>query len=592
MVWIADINDLQYYNLPVGADCYCETILKPSDMMLQGYLDFNGNGSYTVDIDVLSADGTILIANVTSSFNIYTARSPYNNRDFFVAKLNGFPDAMCNNPCFILKVTVTSGGTTYFLYYTERYCTPDCCLTVNDVTGGQDGLMSPIYISPTGNVYPFLMPHGIIQPPKPFPNPDPPIIDPDPQPPVLPSDPDGDCGKVYMQLVTWSDCYNAFSRRFYQAGTTWDGTPIQFKNITNLTGRIVLEPGEFVREYSLNCRLQRVQMQRNFTFEGFELFPAWKMSELTDGFTDQYIYLDGVRYEMLEGAAFERVQLPNECIPVYRLKCTFVECNIRQIHGCGDSCDSTLKGLILPYALQEDGAYYTENRQLIGTTCEDLANYYRSQQGVVEVTILDPGDYDCDFSCGLQIETLRNAYVPTSIYVNTPSPANRVFTLSQAQLEDLCGTITPVCAPATIGTIEISTPVCEVPAIGTIELFTCTAMDVSIEGFGTWVQEVSGNDCSVACGTVVANINVTSSAYTYAGGDDPFPVISGDVISYIAESGRPSIARALTNEENGSIPVGASVVINTNGYITYGGEPTSADGSGSTITLTNLTWLL
>lgn len=589
MVWIADINDLQYYNQPVGADCYCETILKPSDMMLQGYLDFNGNGTYSIDIDVLSPDGTILIGNVTDAFTIYFGKSPFNNRDFFNAKLNGFPTEMCANPCFILKVTVTGNGNTYFLYYTERYCTPNCCMTVNGVVGGQDGISSPIYVQPDGNVTPFPPQVGFIQPFPPFDDPEPPIFE-DPPPP--PADTDGECGKVYMQLITWSDCYNAFSGRFYQTGTTYDGTPVYYKNVTNLTGRLVMQPGEFAREYSINCRLQRVQMQRSYLFEAFVLFPKWKMSELTDGFTDQYIMFDGVRYEMLEGPAFEQVQLPNECEWVYRMKCVFVECNIRQVHGCGDSCDSTLKGLIMPYALQENGAYYTENRQLIGTTCEDLANYYQSQQGVVSVTILDPDDYDCDFACALSIETLRNAYVPTSIYVNTPAPANRVFISTQLELDELCATITPVCAKPVIGTLEVEQPVCASPEIGTIELFTCTVVPADIFGFGTWAQEVSGNDAGVSCGTVVININVSSTSYPYAGGDDPFPVIPADVISLIASAARPATAKGLTNEDNSSIPVGASVLIDTSGYITYAGNPTASDGTGSTITLTNITYII
>jgi hypothetical protein len=560
--------------------------------MLQGYLDFNGSGTYSIDIDVLSADGTILIDNVTSSFNVYFGKSPFNNRDFFVAKLNGFPDAMCANPCFILKVTITNAGTTYFLYYTERYCTPNCCLTVNDVVGGQEGITSPIYVAPTGEVYSFPTPFGMVQPPKPFPDPDPDPPIHDPEPPQPPADPIGDCGITYIQLVTWSDCYNAFSRRFYQTGTTYSGDPIFYKNITNLRGNMVMEPGEFVREYSLNCRLQRVQMQRKYTFQSFELYPQWKMSELTDGFTDKYIYLDGVRYEMLEGPSFERIQLPNECIPVYRMNVTFVECNIRQIHGCGDSCDSTLKGLILPYALTENGAYYNENRLLIGTTCDDLADYYRSQQGVVNVTVLDPDDYDCDFACALQIEALSGAYVPTSVYVNSPAPGNRVFISTQAELEDLCASITPVCTAPTIGTIEISELTCTAPTIGTIELGTCTPVGVDIVGFNSWTQEMSGNDASVACGVGTININVTSASYPYAGGDDPFPVIGGDVISFLSFAGRPSNAVALTNADNSSIPVGASVVINTNGYITYAGEPTAADVTGSTIELTNLIYIL
>lgn len=585
MVWIRNIEDLQFYNTPRGVTCYCETILKPSDMFLQGYLDNNANTSdtYSLDIDVLSADGTILIGNVTSYFDYYFARSTVNNRDFFVANLRGFPPEMCNNPCFILKVTVTNGGLTYFLYYTERYCIPSCCLTVVNVVGGQDGVLAPLGINTAGSTFfnpsPYLMagdPGSTIL---------------NPTAPPLPANNRNDCGVVYMQMATYSDCYNAFSGRFYQAGSVHSGTPISYYNITNIAGRVVSEPAQFTRTYSINCRLQDVQMQRQYRLEGFELYPEWKMKELTDMITDKYIFINGVRYEANEGPVFEEVQIENECIPMYRLLATLTECNIRQIHGCGETCAANVTGFVIPSGMMSSLGFFSENKEFIGETCEDLAAYYQSQQGVTSVTIADPGDYDCEFDCAILVEALSDAYVPTSFYVAQISPQNRIYGLTQAQFDDLCGQITAPCAMPVVGTIEVSTPVCDTPVIGTIEIFTCTPVAGTIQGFGSWIQDVT-NDISVACGTVVCNIDVRSTDYPYAGGDDPFPVIGNDTISLISENCRPTLAIGLTNADNSTIPVGASVMINPNGFITYSGEPTSASTLTSVIELTNLTWLL
>lgn len=155
MVWINDINDLQYYNPVQGFPCYCEPIGLTSDLLLQAQIGspttIIGTG-LSVKVEVYSPDGLTLYEDATSYFNWVYTIAPNGNKYVNIQLGNGFTPAMLQYGNFILKVTIdaTLGGFGQFLFgaFTETYCTP-CCPIPNDITivdggSGDVGEYSPL----------------------------------------------------------------------------------------------------------------------------------------------------------------------------------------------------------------------------------------------------------------------------------------------------------------------------------------------------------------------------------------------------------------------------------------------------------------
>src|ERR1700754_1398338 len=108
MIWLDNIQDLQYYHPIKDMPCYCEILLFPNDMILQGA--FNpGSGSYTLLLEVMSADGLMVYADGTANFSYYFAANPLTGQHFFNAQLNSFVPAMCTHVCYIVHAKVTDG---------------------------------------------------------------------------------------------------------------------------------------------------------------------------------------------------------------------------------------------------------------------------------------------------------------------------------------------------------------------------------------------------------------------------------------------------------------------------------------------------
>ena len=89
MIWIDNINQLQYYNQPKGVPCYCDIIAYPADLTLQGAFNA-GSGSYTIVIEIIKADGTVVFETVTSYFEYYFAKNSFTGQHFFNARLKAF----------------------------------------------------------------------------------------------------------------------------------------------------------------------------------------------------------------------------------------------------------------------------------------------------------------------------------------------------------------------------------------------------------------------------------------------------------------------------------------------------------------------
>lgn len=147
MIFIDDISELDYYNSNgnVNNECYCEIIADPLDILLQAIYDgFDKKSVYKTKIEMWSNDGLTKYADVSSNFDV----SIYNVGSTGYANIRSrkIPDEMCNQKCFILKVTITTNkiysiGTgfdireeTVFSKFTQMYCVQDCCVPVKDIT--------------------------------------------------------------------------------------------------------------------------------------------------------------------------------------------------------------------------------------------------------------------------------------------------------------------------------------------------------------------------------------------------------------------------------------------------------------------------
>jgi hypothetical protein len=387
MIWIRDPQQLSYNTMPDGIDCWCQPILESADVNLQGIMDYNGTlTSYNALVLIYSPDGLTNYGSITSSFTFNYAKNP-NGEHFFIATLNSIPSAMCSHPCFVLRVQITTGSILYFDYFTEQYCLKaECCDIPSGITIFQTSIQGPKPNLKYGGTLPT-------------------------NTSVTGSRPQADlCAKPYLKLETYSECFNNISGKYYK-----EVNGKRYINVFNIEGRLKALPYDIQRDMSLNCRLQRTQVQKLYELEGFVLFSFAAMEAINMALTDQFIFIEGERYEMATGVAFEAVQIPNQCQLVYKLRVQLQSCIQKQIFGCGDGCSSNAQAFLIPQGMQAGNGYFGENKQFIGTTVDELKDYFITYPDAGEVTItdLDPEDYTCEFFAGFTVEA--DGYIPTNI---------------------------------------------------------------------------------------------------------------------------------------------------------------------------------
>lgn len=129
MIWIDNIEDLQYYNNAPDMPCYCDELFSPSDITLQANLGSGVNGISSVVVELFSADGLTNNGNITPNFDWFLFQGTDGNWYINFVCIS-FPITMCDLKCFILKVTVLSSmlELPYFSKFTERYCLDNCCI--------------------------------------------------------------------------------------------------------------------------------------------------------------------------------------------------------------------------------------------------------------------------------------------------------------------------------------------------------------------------------------------------------------------------------------------------------------------------------
>jgi hypothetical protein len=140
MKWFDDITMLQYYNQTPGVDCYCDLLVEAGDLTLQAQVAPAPSGQYVVKVEVLQPDGMVVFEDATQYFEWYAFQGV--NGSYYVnIRALRFSPAMCVNPCFILRVTISRVellglsviNRVIFQKYTERYCVDNCCIVATDI---------------------------------------------------------------------------------------------------------------------------------------------------------------------------------------------------------------------------------------------------------------------------------------------------------------------------------------------------------------------------------------------------------------------------------------------------------------------------
>lgn len=563
MIWVSNILQLQYYNQPAGVPCWCESLLFPADLSLQGILT-GGQNPYTVVLYTYSADGLTQYENSTANFQIYTAKAT-NGVDYFNARLEAFTEIMCLHKCFIIRAVVTtSNGEIIFDKYTERYCQTDCCDVPRGISYSQDGLVAPdTPTSPAG----------------------------------LPDVPRGTCGNALISFTSRFDCIDNFTGNFFADPVqVYSGTADwNYTLTTNFAGRLVRRPRDIKREISYNCRLQKTESAPTYLFEGYDMFPAWKMYEIEGQLHANHLYVDdyvnGVREFVFNGGVpFKKVDGANSCTEVFKLETTLNGCIQRQIYGCVENCTQSGIGfIIIPGAYQETG-FYSDSGLFIASQLDGegtspyvtgLIQWLLSQDGITNAEEIDISGFECEPYTYAIVQVEGTGLIPTSIYFDSPVPANRIYTVVTNSVSELCDYIGAIPCPKPVnGTVVITNLECATPVNGTVVIIEVTTETLDITDYGDWVQNSSS--ASLYQGQVTFDLETVNTSVIVGIGEDY--TFAAEIIATIEPDGRP--VNYVTVPVTGDI----SILIEPSGIIRFSGTVTATGTNEVTITLTNIVY--
>lgn len=562
MQWF-NLSQLQYYNPVKGVPCYCEELVYASDLTLQAILT-GGAPAYTVTLYTYSADGLTQYEDSTSSFAIYTAKDTI-NRDFFNARLNQFTATMCSNKCFLIRAVVTSGGVTIFDKFTERYCVSSCCDIARGVTYSQDGVTIAI-------------PDGLPSNPEP-------IV--------------SGCGRPLIRIISRFDCIDNFTGNFFgDPVVVYSGTANwNYTLTTTCRGRIVRRPRDIKREISYNCRLQRTESAPTYLLEAYEDFPAWKMYEIEGQLHANHIWVDDYltspipEYIFNGGTPFKKVDGANSCTEVFKLFTTLNGCVQRQIYGCNETCESASTGYLIIPGAYESGNFYDDNGLLIagaltseGTSpyVVGLIQWLASQDGITNVEEIDITGFECEPYTHAIIEIQGNGLIPSSVYFDSPIPANQIFTVIANTTADLCSYIGEIPCPKPVADEPIVTELgCSTPTNDLVIVTEITGEVLTITDYGNWIQNSSS--ALLYQGVVTFSLDTTNTSVAISAGETY--TAGGEIIGSISADGRPSETITISG---GTLPADSYVTIDATGAIRFYGNIVITTNNEIDIVLSNL----
>lgn len=568
MIWVSNIKDLQANHSAPGQYCYCDLMLSPKELTLQAPIP-QVTAAATCNIYAYTPDGATQLADVTSQFAWYNTIVNNKNEYKWIAECISFTGAMnmCG-VCFILRVVLTQSGVTIWDKYTEQYCIGNCCPEVEQVTYTQEGYPG-ITLKSEGNI---------------------------------PGEYVGfSCDFPITQIKTVFDCYSNFTKYYYGntdvgiGGTSLTLTP--YVDYTNLKATFKKAPREIVRDISQNCRTQKVERIQKWILESAEEFPLWKVEDLENMFSATHVYINGIEYVMDTATPFERIRraYADEKYERYKLKVELRECRQFQMMGCGEECVATAEGDFANYAFVVPASvevFFDESGNEIAYDVEGLEIYLRGidQTTDAQIVTLSPPSSTWNI-----LTVTGRGYLPTAIYANSFNYENKIPAILVDGVDPDYGSLIPVepCGTFTIGTITSATETCGTFSIGIITSATMGVSTQNIIQYQDWLVDTADTQMELLEYVVKFDLDVFNSGFPIGETSPPIvPNLSGEIIAVIPYPCRPRTAQNFGHNAYSSIPEDANIIIDPSGYIIYSGPVTSADETGSTITLTNILYNL
>ncbi|MCB9047207.1 MAG: hypothetical protein H6550_13825 [Chitinophagales bacterium] len=565
MTWFDNIQDLQFYHQPKGVPCYCEMIVYPTDLILQGN-GISGSGNYILKLYVYSADGLTQYEDATTYFDYYFGVMPGGGH-FFNARLRSFSPAMCAHECYVLRAEVVqSGGITVFNKYTERYCQNNCCDVPTGINFQQDG-----YAIDTSTTEDVVSLNDVSQ---------------NLYVPV------GNCGEPLLRIISEFDCIDSFTGDFFGVpDTVLSGTAdFKFTKVTTLRGRIVRRPRSIKRDISYNCKLQRSESAAQYLLEGFEYLPAWKMYEIEGQLHGNRIYIDdfsGAReYQYAGGTPFKQI---SKCFELFKLETTLEDCTQRQIFGCG-ACEEQLnfdgsnKIFAIP-ADYDEGGFYNSLKEKIADDYEGLMDYFSTRNGALGVSDIDTGTMNCSAYKVLAVSSVGQ--IDSCLYYDSPVIAHRITGLVVDDINDLCDYLPAICVKPATSAFTVTVPACATPTYDVFTVEDTDTDDVSVNGYHNWVKDEENTHASIYNNEVTLNLEVVNAEITEDPADPGEPVLVNDIIGVVGTNGRPATMVVL-NSANSTLDDNVTVSIDASGVIKYYGPSSTASSTEISIQLINL----
>ena len=552
MIFVDNIQDLQYYNASSQWGCYGDAVFNPSDILLQANGFTLTTTAITVVINICDTAGTFQEVG-TSYFDIYFGSYMLGGVTYYFVnvKANDYSPFMVSNRCFIVEVIITEGSTEFFHKWTQKYQIVSASAT------------PPVFI-------PYI------------------VIDDVDTAPCVPGENPALCSEGGEQHVTFAstfDCLDYYTGDYYDVGTTITGTPFAFSRFSHLEARFRDIPTEVERVISINNRTQKTAYTGQYLLSGNVVFPVWKMKEIQNMLRGNKLYIDGTEFQSVGGKVFEQTPgIPVNCVYMYKLAITFQDPFQWQIFGCVPSCAALADFYMFPEAFER---VYDDSMMLIGTTPDEVKIYFEGITGTSSVEEL-PFIAPCPVYSLFRV--ISSGVLPKFLYVDAPIPAQRIFpkrlSVSATDMTPLCNGVTnnnQVPIPDITGENDEQIVVA-IPDITGEDDVDANQYYPAITAAQQWTIDSNYSNAVNYAGEGTLNMQWTTDVYT-----SPF---TNMILGNIEAVGRPSRDILITSTNNGNMPPASTLLIGADGNLTYNGEATSVQMNTKYIELFNIKYPL
>lgn len=594
MILVQNIGRLQQYNLCRNEKPYCETVVMPADVQLQGKLPNELFNAYSLRVLLMDCTGTVLTADVTGYFRVLFGVSSYNER-YFNLELREWAPAFPADGCFILKVEVKNNGVLVFDRITEMYCRRQgftaCFVAISEGdwykinTDGfieinckrfpyAQGLQAAGYTvqfnEATREYLVFFdcelttlfiaawvqdnVPRCLSLPVQHYIN-----ID------------GTRCKKPLIRINSTFDCRDDISGAYY-------GDPSQMLHVLNatndntviFTNQIWIEaefkvlPTELKRQKTNGGKTTSTEYVRLFQLLGLSAFPEWKMLEIERLLNGKRIFIDGIERIFPGGTPFKKDTIRSTCN--WLLDAKFEDIPLTNDFNCLDECTFLCTWFVIP-AGSRDQNYYDETGLLVAITLNGLIDWYRGRPDTVNVSEAFFDNLDCEPVAIFKVNSY--GYVPNFFYYGENSIGRRVYGKRDdcSLPKRLCEGMPSGCRKPENLVVTFTPsvdPECPRPVLLSINLMNADDwQDCVFEGSGTWSVLAGSTIQHSPAGRVRIAFTARSAAFT----DVQNPYIASELIGILAPGCRPLSTKILTPNNTPGMPANQMLEIRPDGQI-------------------------